>query len=510
MLVRRATWEMEADVVVVGCGAAGATAAIAASQAGATAIIIEKQAAQLPANNSLFCGGIFICPNDGKEAARYMDSLLRAGPDIYWTDPEFAGAWAEETSHNKQWVESMGAVPHLLRRGAPHSLPGAEAIDVYRVPGMGPGLMRLLTAQLDKRDIETVHGMRARNLLTNAGGEVIGVKVETTGGRAVNVKARRAVVLATGGFEFDEAMKLQYLKVYPAYFAAAPSLTGDGVRMGAEAGAQLWHMNCCSGSCVMKFPEVTAGIRHKFGGQHWVSPGNLAAGHLTDPAEPARLSKTAASAGYIVTDRSGRRYANENFESHAFIYELTVFDSRRLIYPRLPSHWIFDQKRIDAGPLADRTAGPTGPAGIYQWSTDNEQELRRGWIKRADTPGRLAETLRVDETTLRQSIEKYNGSCNAGIDSEFGREPQTLVPLDQPPYYAVPLWPGGLNTLGGPRRNIHGQVINAGGIPIPRLFSAGELGSMYGMLYPGGGANLAECFAFGRVAGHNAAECAPR
>jgi len=73
----------------------------------------------------------------------------------------------------------------------------------------------------------------------------------------------------------------------------------------------------------------------------------------------------------------------------------------------------------------------------------------------------------------------------------------------------VALWPGGPNTQGGPRRNSKAQVLRADGFPIPRLYSAGELGSIYGMLYPGSGGNLAECIAFGRIAGENASEFHP-
>lgn len=91
---------------------------------------------------------------------------------------------------------------------------------------------------------------------------------------------------------------------------------------------------------------------------------------------------------------------------------------------------------------------------------------------------------------------------------EFGREPNTLVPIDTPPYYECVQWPGGPNTQGGPKRNKDAQIVDPDDQPIPRLYSAGEMGSIYGFLYEGGG-NTAECMAFGRIAGRNAAKEKP-
>ena len=79
-----------------------------------------------------------------------------------------------------------------------------------------------------------------------------------------------------------------------------------------------------------------------------------------------------------------------------------------------------------------------------------------------------------------------------------------MIPLDSPPFYAVRLFPGGPNTQGGPRRNSKAQVLNPFGKPVPSLYAAGECGSIYGMLYPMAGGNLAECIIFGRIAAENA------
>ena len=105
---------------------------------------------------------------------------------------------------------------------------------------------------------------------------------------------------------------------------------------------------------------------------------------------------------------------------------------------------------------------------------------------------------------LRASIERYNDHCMKEEDPDFQKPKECLKPIEGPPYYAVKLWPGGPNTQGGPRRNLKGQVLRPNGSPITKLYSAGELGSVWGMLYQGGG-NIAECIAFGRISGLNAA-----
>ena len=154
----------------------------------------------------------------------------------------------------------------------------------------------------------------------------------------------------------------------------------------------------------------------------------------------------------------------------------------------------------------------------YLWSADNQAEIDRGWILKASTleerAHKIGEDLdangRLDPSLLRATVKHYNDHCRKGEDPDFGKGREWLEPVEGPPFYAVKLWPGGPNTQGGPKRNRRGQVLRIDGNPVPRLYSAGELGSVWGMLYQGGG-NLAECIAFGRIAGaHAAAEKARR
>src|SRR5262249_15189816 len=133
--------------------------------------------------------------------------------------------------------------------------------------------------------------------------------------------------------------------------------------------------------------------------------------------------------------------------------------------------------------------------------------LAKGWIKTADGLADLAAVVGLDANRLVDTVNRWNRHVENKHDLEFGRT-LMMAPLVEPPFYAVELSPSMLNTQGGPRRNEKAQIIRPNGTPIPRLYSAGELGSIYSYLYQGTG-NIGECLAFGRVAGRNAAAEAP-
>jgi 3-oxosteroid 1-dehydrogenase len=219
----------------------------------------------------------------------------------------------------------------------------------------------------------------------------------------------------------------------------------------------------------------------------------------------------------MFVDKRGKRFTNERFKVHSFGYELTNYDCYALCYPKVPCFWIFDETRRNLAPLASYLGACNPPGGMmgdifYKWSENNQVEIDRGWIMKADTIEELARKIIADpdsnglmiESTLRETLNQYNQYCHNGEDLAFHKPKDFLQPLENPPYYAVKLWPGGPNTQGGPLRDVKGRVMHVDGHPIPRLYSAGELGSVWGMLYQGG-SNVAECFVFGRISGANAA-----
>jgi succinate dehydrogenase/fumarate reductase flavoprotein subunit len=155
---------------------------------------------------------------------------------------------------------------------------------------------------------------------------------------------------------------------------------------------------------------------------------------------------------------------------------------------------------MEFGVQAVETLGVTP---VYKWSSDNTEEIKKGWIMKADTIGELATKIGMNPKTLEETVSTYNRNCALGTDP-FGKPKEWLVTIDSPPYYAIKQFPGGPNTQGGAERNVRCQILDTNDNPIPRLYSAGEFGSFYGFLYEGGG-NIAECLATGRIAGRNAA-----
>jgi succinate dehydrogenase/fumarate reductase flavoprotein subunit len=170
---------------------------------------------------------------------------------------------------------------------------------------------------------------------------------------------------------------------------------------------------------------------------------------------------------------------------------------------------ILDHTMFAAGPLYDGhpSHGWTQIVERYEWSKDNSTELAKGWIKAADSLTALAATVGLDPATLVDTVNRWNHGCEAKHDAQFGRT-LMLAPIVAKPFYAIELSPSMLNTQGGPRRNENAQIVRPDGTPIPRLYSAGELGSIYSYLYQGTG-NIGECLAFGRIAGRNAAAETP-
>ncbi len=488
-------WDETAEIVILGYGLSGAVAAITAHDLGSRVILVEKQPAETHCTCSSTAMGVFLSLSNIERATDYMTALNQAGsaPGFPWTDADAVKAWVTYTAQNKDWISRMGGHIKFFSNAAEFpQLPGADSMELWKYQGNGLRMMQFMYDQVASRNIDVRYQTSAVRLLTDDTGRVTGVKVADFRGsapREVNIRAA-AVILCTGGFEESEEMKLQYLRVYPMYFAGGTGNTGDGIRMAQEVGADLWHMNCVSARLCAKFPGIPLGVFIDFSGGGWSQ-------------RSMKTEKVKAPAGFIIVDRYGRRYMTEELKPHAASYECGWFDSHKLEYPRVPSYHIFDQRRMKFGPLAQRSSGPTGPHQLYRWSWDNLTELRKGWIVKGDTVAELAGKINMPPENLEYTIDTWNKHCQVGQD-RFGRNPLELVPLDEPPFFAIRLFPGGSNTLGGPRRNGRAQVLNPFGQPIPGLYAAGECGSVFGMLYPAGGGNLAECIAFGRIAAENA------
>ncbi len=482
-----ARFDEEADLIVVGFGAAGAATALRASERGASVILVEKQAEDRHTSNTRMSGGLLMTVNDVDAATEYLkfccggmvpDAPLRA--------------LAERASTLKPWLEELAPNLGLKRvNGAEHpDFPGAHGIDAYqggnpRVridPAVKSGLMLddALKSALAKTKVDIRWSSPAQRLVRDEGGHVRSIIVETPIGPRT-LRGRNGIVLTTGGFEYDEAAKLNYLRTYPMYYYGSPANTGDGIRMAQEVGADLWHMNQSVGRGIANF-KLKDGSDLGF----FIS--------INPP-------------GYVITDRFGRRFANEESQAklqHSFYFDLLVFDPDRGVYPRVPCYWFFDETRRKAGPLANLNLG-AHVVGLYEWSSDNSQEVESGWIAKGNTIFEAAKAAGLDDPeAAARSVEDYNATCRNGAADPFGRAKETLVPIAAPPYYCVKLWPGGSNTTGGPRRDEHARVLNAFGAPIPGLFAAGELGQVSGLIYPADGFNLTEAICYGQIAAETA------
>ncbi|WP_173933988.1 FAD-binding protein [Chelativorans sp. Marseille-P2723] len=475
-------WDIEADLVIAGFGAAGAAAAITAAKTGAKVLLVEKQERERHTPNIRMSGGLVMTFNDADKAETYLARC--AGPMVGNAEIR---ALAERLTTLRAWLDAhCGGTPFTLVNGAEHpEFEGAEACEVFQqgVPrfkqdpqaGNGASLFASLRETVEAGSTEILWGAPARKLLRDADGRICGILAGKPG-QEQHIRAREGVILTTGGFEYDEAAKLSYLRAYPMYFYGNPGNTGDGLRMAQEVGADLWHMPQIVGRAVGHF-QLDDGSWQTF----FIA---------IDPP------------GYVILDGDGKRFANEHDQAmnkHDFYYHLVHFDTQRGIHPRMPCYWIFDEKRRLKAPATLINVGACS-VGLYEWSADNSKEIERGWIAKGDTPAAAAKAAGLDAAeAVTESIRTYNEACATGIDP-FGRPVESLVPIDTGPFYCVKLWPGGPNTTGGPRRNAQGKVLDVRGEPIPGLFSAGELGQVSGMMYPADGANLGEALCYGQIA----------
>ena len=457
-------WNMTYDVVVAGYGAAGATAAISASDAGASVLLLEKAPKGAEGGNSKFAGQDVMGPTTYEGGLAYYKALR--GMFTESTSDSMLETYVAECVKNPDYLVSLGAVREEFWDKPWPEFPefeGADTIHTWIVGGQSfqGTLYKLLQDNVAKRDIDVLFEARARHLIQDPyTKEILGVQFEKDG-QMVNVRAANGVVLATGGFEANQEMIQNFLQQPYVYVVAAVYNEGDGIKMAQEVGADLWHMSNSAGFSWGFQPE----------------------------GQPTAVRSLTLNKGIIVGP-TGERFMNETTSSR---HGKINYGGRWIAMPTpLPAYYIFDE--------AARLAGPVS----RNWSEGNVDEIEKGWIVKADTVAELAEKIGLDAETLQATLDKYNGFVDAGEDIQYGRNPETLVAVKEGPFYAMEIGPTMLNTQGGAKRNEKAEVLDVNGDPIPHLYSAGEMGALFADMYNGGG-NLGECVAFGRIAGANAA-----
>lgn len=477
------TWDQQADIVVVGFGAAGAAAAITACELGASVLLLEKAPPGQEGGNTRVAGQGYLNTSSVDKAIAYLTALC--GP--YTVPDVMVRVWAEEMCQNNAWIERLGGDPqehqHQPEGIEFPELPGSDCVHKFH-DGPILGFSRtweFFEKTVKNRDVTILYETPGRELIQNGvTKEILGIRAQQ-GNQSLFIKARKAVILTCGGFENNQEMIRNYLPALPyCYTSGSPYNEGDGISMAMAVGADLWHMNNFAGpSMALKVPEF----------------------RTTFSMRPLHFGHDIPG-GMIVVGPDARRFTDEKYKtSHG---KVKLHGRWAPLITPCPMFMIFDHTMFTAGPLYDKTprSGWTPMIERYDWSADNSAELARGWIKKAYTIAALAQTVGLDPTTLASTVQQWNAYCKAGNDADFGRT-KMFVPLHQAPFYAIELSPSMLNTQGGPRRNEKGQIVRPDSTPIPRLYSAGELGSIYSYLYQGTG-NIGECLAFGRIAARHA------
>lgn len=520
---------MTADVVVLGFGGAGATTAIVAAQNGAKVIVLEKNPQDAHISNTRMSGGIFHCPfkdGDPKALKEYAKAMF-SGENIEWKEegeiPEYsddlAQVWADLSPSNLEFMQSLdpefigGSQPGFDKASFPN-FPGAKECRYnayratytkrmknfnqvsYKCPknetSSGEAFWLCLEEGVKKQGnkIKVVWEAPACELLKNAKGEIVGAAA-VKGGKKFYVRAKKAVVLCTGGYEYSRAMRSAFLEgpgINGWAFYGTTSNTGDGISMGMAVGAGLQKAGKSAARVIVPTQKRFNGMR---------------LGSIT----PA-----VGSTNSIVVDNFGKRYEAEtkvtDNPSRYFFYKAAVqFDISTLSYPRTPSWMIFDEKLRASKPLVGLGISVVG-YGMVDWDKDNLKAIESGLILKADTIEELAEKIRnhpenkhrMVPANLVETVERFNKFCDEKKDEDFGRRPATLGKIAQGPFYAMPLVAGGPNTKGGLLANADREVLTWEGKPIPHLYCVGEIASALKFVYQGGG-NLTECLVYGRHCG---------
>lgn len=373
------------------------------------------------------------------------------------------------------WVGAKMVLRYLL------DIPGRLRGKRDRRQVLGGALVASLWLAMRERDIPLWLNTEASELLAEQG-RVVGVKA-TRDGRPVTIRARRGVILASGGFEKNAEMRRQHLgePTSTAWTAGSPGNNGDMIRAAEALGAETGFMN-----------------------EAWWGP------TITMPGEPqARMLIIEKNLpGSILVDKAGQRFVNESSSYTKVIRGMQQAHQRG--GNTVPAHLIFDatyRHRYPMGPLLPSPFQPDWMAPKAVW-----QE-----IKRADTIAGLADMLGVDPAGLETTIQRFNEFARQGKDLDFQRgdaeydryygdyevKPNPcLGPIIKPPFYGVRVYPGELGTKGGVRINPQAQVLGAGGEPIPGLYAAGNTtASIMAGTYPASGATLGPAMVFGYIAG---------
>lgn len=461
-------WDEETDVIVVGSGFAGLAAAIEAAQQGCSVVVLEKMKG-FGGNSTISDGGMAVAGSDMQARAgiddspqRMADDMIKAGLGL--NHPDLVRIVAEQSAEAYTWTRDYLGVRFQERVGqfGGHSVPRGHT-TLHR---SGADIIKQQLAKAADLKVGIRTRTCLREILKDHRERVCGVRVrqgyaypDRTSGETIYIRARKAVVLSTGGFGNDIAFrsaqdprlgeKIDSTNKYSA--------TGGALREAIRIGAMPVHL-----SWIQLGP--------------WACPDEKGYG-----VGPDFSSYIAFPYGIIVDPATGRRFVNEMTDRKV--------RADAILAQGHPCLCIADSKALAVS------------------GYEIAQALKKGVVKTFCHLHELAGAYDMPAEELEETIARFNGFIADGSDPEFGKPIiKDAAPLAHPPFYSMRLWPKVHYTMGGALTNTSARVLNLDGLPIEGLYAAGEVtGGVHGASRLGCCA-ITDCLVFGRIAGQQAAK----
>ncbi|MDO5379094.1 MAG: FAD-dependent oxidoreductase [Clostridia bacterium] len=424
------------DVLVIGAGMAGLTAALAAKEEGASVVIIDKMS--IPGGTTNLAGGILVCVDselfaDNRLDTDSLDSVMAywrqkmeaSGVDSGYPDWDRLESVVADTGKTVDWLVANGIAFDATPYAASSSYPMALA------NGGGAGLISMLVDACEGKDIDLRLNTKGVSLVTDESGAVVGAVAETDD--SVITFQAKSVVLATGGISQNEELvatyspKLSRAGLIPA---SAVSHTGDGFLMALEVGAGTFD--------VFATPLFST---------------------MVDPALSALTDTSALTIyGQLGVNANGDRFGNEAVSAGWDTMDLTASDM--IQDGNAPFWYVFDS--------SNEAAVSALEAGVES-----------GIVAKGETIEELALGMHVYTANLTAAYEAYASAVAVGEDAEFGKDAAFLTAIDQAPFYAVKVYPTTFGSAGGVTTTEEGRVTRQDGTVISGLYAAGEMSNRY-------------------------------